>query len=57
MSKLLKRREAPSLKLIEVIEDGSSKTFIYEDPNKKGKTGLFARLATKVQRKLKLLTN
>lgn len=57
MSKLLKRRQAPSLRLIKVLEDGSAKTFIYENPDKKNKSGFIARLGAKIQRELRLSSN
>ena len=48
-----KQRQVPSLKLIELIEDGSAKTFIYEDPEKKNKSSFIARIKAKIQQKLR----
>lgn len=54
MSESLKQqRQAPSLKLIEILEDGSAKTFIYEDPEKKNKSSFIARIKAKIQQKLR----
>ena len=47
------QRQAPSFKLIEILEDGSAKTFIYEDPEKKNKSSFIARIKAKIQQKLR----
>jgi hypothetical protein len=52
MSKLLKQIQPSSLKLIKVVPDGSAKTFIYENPDKKDKSSFIAKLKTKIQLKL-----
>lgn len=57
MSKLLPREQSPSLKLIKVIEDGSAKTFIYENPHQTDRSGFMDRLRAKIQRRLKTLAN
>jgi len=48
---LKQQRQPPSFKLIEIIEDGSAKTFIYEDPEKKSKSSLIGRITAKIQQK------
>lgn len=54
MSEPLKQqKQTSSLKLIEILEDGSAKTFIYEDPEKKNKSGFISRIKTKIQQKLR----
>lgn len=50
-------RQRPALKLIKVVEDGSAKTFIYEDPDKKDKMGIIARIGTKIQHQFKFITS
>lgn len=45
-------KEPTSLKLIKIIENGSAKTFIYENPNKK--THLIKKLLQKIKHKFKL---
>jgi len=58
MSESLKQqRQAPSLKLIKILEDGSAKTFIYEDPEKKNKSSFIARIKAKIQQKLRPSAN
>ena len=58
MSESLKQqRQAPSLKLIEILEDGSAKTFIYEDPEKKTKSSFIARIKAKIQQKFRPSAN
>lgn len=58
MSELLKQqRQAPSLKLIEILEDGSAKTFIYEDPEKKHQSSFISRIKAKIQQKLRPSAN
>jgi hypothetical protein len=52
MSYLLTPNKPSSLKLIEVIENGSAKTFIYENPDKKAQSGIIAKLRAKIQKKL-----
>jgi hypothetical protein len=47
------QRQAPSFKLIEILEDGSAKTFIYEDPEKKNKSSFIAQIKAKIQQKLR----
>ncbi|MFO0089369.1 MAG: hypothetical protein ACK518_00900 [bacterium] len=47
------QRQAPSFELIEILEDGSAKTFIYEDPEKKNKSSFIARIKAKIQQKLR----
>jgi hypothetical protein len=44
-------------KLIEILEDGSAKTFIYEDPEKKNKSSFIARIKAKIQQKLRPSAN
>jgi hypothetical protein len=48
MSYSLTPKKAPSLKLIQVIDNGSAKTFIYENPNDKVKLGLIKELLNKI---------
>lgn len=58
MSEPLKQqRQAPSLKLIEIIEDGSAKTFIYEDPEQKSKSSFIGRIKAKIQQKFRPSAN
>jgi len=48
------QRQTPNFRLIEVIEDDSAKTFIYEDPEKNINSSFFARLKAKIQQILRL---
>ena len=49
MSYSLTPKKAPSLKLIQVIDNGSAKTFIYENPNDQVKLGLIKQLLNKMK--------
>jgi hypothetical protein len=50
---LKQQRQPPSLKLLEIIEDGSAKTFIYEDPEQKSKSSFIVRIKAKIQQKFR----
>lgn len=57
MSKVSIKNSSPELRLVKIVEDGSAKTFVYEDPDQNREPGLIARFKAKVSRYLdKLVT-
>ena len=57
MSKVSIKNSSPELRLVKIVEDGSAKTFVYEDPDQNRETGVIARLKAKVSRYIdKLVT-
>lgn len=49
------QKQTPNFRLIEIIEDGSAKTFNYENPEENNNSSFFARLKAKIQQILRLL--
>jgi hypothetical protein len=57
MSKASIKNSSSELTLVKIVEDGSAKTFVYEDPDQNHETGVIARLKAKVSRYIdKLVT-
>ena len=49
------QKQTPNFRLIEIIEDGSAKTFYYSNPEENNNSSFFARLKAKIQQILRLL--
>ena len=49
------QRQTPNFRLIEIIEDGSAKTFYYSNPEENNNSSFFSRLKAKIQQILRLL--
>lgn len=46
---MVQQKQTPNFRLIEIIQEGSAKTFVYEDPEKNNNSSFFARLKAKIQ--------
>ena len=57
MSKASIKNSSPELTLVRIEQDGSAKTFVYEDPDQHPEAGVIARFKEKISRYLdKLVT-
>ena len=48
------QKQTPNFRLIEIIEDGSAKTFNYQISEENNNSSFFARLKAKIQQILRL---